>query len=295
MASDHAAVRVAPRVSRRARTGLGGLAAVVVVGFFVLWTLAPLYWMLATSFKDALEASRPNPTVWPAHATAQNYVGLVTGNIPFPLFLLNSIVTSVGAALTTTVLATLAAYSFSRGRYLLRGPLMYVVLATQMLPLAVLLIPLYLLFLRAGLLDTYQGIILGYCSFTLPFGAWMMKGFIDAVPREIEDAARVDGASPTVVLLRIVTPMVLPGLLTTATFTFMNTWNNLLFPLTFTTAMERRTLPAGLLLSFSGVFKTDWGGMMAASVVTTLPLAIGFLFLQRALVRGLTAGGLAGG
>jgi ABC-type glycerol-3-phosphate transport system permease component len=89
--------------------------------------------------------------------------------------------------------------------------------------------------------------------------------------------------------------MVLPGLLTTATFTFMNAWNNLLFPLTFTTAMERRTLPAGLLLSFTGVFKTDWGGMMAASVVTTLPLAIGFLFLQRALVRGLTAGGLSGG
>jgi ABC-type glycerol-3-phosphate transport system permease component len=294
MAGDHAAVLPAGRVSRRSR-GLGGPAAVVVVGFFVLWTLAPLYWMLATSFKDALEAARPGPTIWPAHATAQNYVGLATGNIPFPTFLLNSVVTSLGAAVATTVLATLAAYSFSRGRYLLRGPVMYVVLATQMLPLVVLLIPLYLLFLRAGLLDTYQGIILGYCSFTLPFGAWMMKGFIDAVPREIEDAARVDGASPAAVLLQIVTPMVVPGILTTATFTFMNAWNNLLFPLTFTTSMERRTLPAGLLLSFTGVFKTDWGGMMAASVVTTLPLAIGFLFLQRALVRGLTSGGLTGG
>src|SRR5205823_2469988 len=219
----------------------------------------------------------------------------VTGNIPFPVFLLNSVVTSLGASVVTTVLATLAAYSFSRRRYPLRAPLMYAVLATQMLPLVVLLIPLYLLFLRAGLLDTYQGVVLGYCSFTLPFGAWMMKGFMDAVPREIEDAAQIDGASPAVALLRIVTPMVVPGILTTATFTFLNAWNNLLFPLTFTTAMERRTLPAGLLLSFSGVFKTDWGGLMAASVVTTLPLAIGFLFLQRALVRGLTAGSLAGG
>lgn len=295
MASDQAAIGAAPRAARRRPPRPGNLVAVVVVGFFVLWTLAPLYWMLATSFKDALDAARPSPTLWPAQATVQNYLGLVTGNIPFPLFLLNSVVTSLGAALATTVLATLAAYSFSRGRYLLRGPLMYAVLATQMLPLVVLLIPLYLLFLRADLLDTYQGVVLGYCSFTLPFGAWMMKGFIDAVPREIEDAAKVDGASPTAVLVRIVTPMVLPGLLTTATFTFMNAWNNLLFPLTFTTAMERRTLPAGLLLSFTGVFKTDWGGMMAASVVTTLPLAIGFLFLQRALVRGLTAGGLSGG
>ena len=294
MASDRAAIRVTPRAAARAAAP-GSLAAIVVIGLFLLWTLAPLYWMLATSFKDALEAARPSPTLWPAQATAQNYVGLVSGNVPFPLFLLNSIVTSVGAALVTTVLATLAAYSFSRGRYLLRGALMYVVLATQMLPLAVLLIPLYLLFLRVNLLDTYQGIVLGYCTFTLPFGAWMMKGFLDAVPREIVDAARVDGASPTVVLVRIVTPMALPGLLTTATFTFMSAWNNLLFPLTFTTAMERRTLPAGLLLSFTGVFKTDWGGMMAASVVTTLPLAIGFLFLQRALVRGLTAGGLSGG
>jgi ABC-type glycerol-3-phosphate transport system permease component len=111
----------------------------------------------------------------------------------------------------------------------------------------------------------------------------------------MEDAAQIDGASPAVVLLRIVTPMVVPGLVTTATFTFLNAWNNLLFPLTFTTAAEHRTLPAGLLLSFTGVFKTDWGGMMAASVVTTLPLAIGFLFLQRTLVRGLTTGGLTGG
>ena len=294
MARDQA-MRSAPFRGRRIRVGPGRLVAALVVGFFVLWSLAPLYWMLATSFKDALEASCPNPTVWPAHGTAQNYVDLVTGNIPFPLFVLNSVITSLGAAVATTVVATLAAYSFSRGRYLLRGPLMYSVLATQMLPLAVLLIPLYLLFLRAGLLDTYQGVILGYCSFTLPFGAWMMKGFMDAVPREIEDAALVDGASPTAVLLRIVVPMVVPGLLTTATFTFLNAWNNLLFPLTFTTAMDRRTLPAGLLLSFSGVFKTDWGGMMAASVVTTLPLAVGFLLLQRALVRGLTAGGLTGG
>src|SRR5439155_17270461 len=202
----HAAVRVTPRAAARA-TAPGSLAAIVVIGLFLLWTLAPLFWMLATSFKDALEAARPSPTLWPAQATAQNYVGLVTGNVPFPLFLLNSVVTSVCAALVTTVLATLAAYSFSRGRYLLRGPLMYVVLATQMLPLAVLLIPLYLLFLRVNLLDTYQGIVLGYCTFTLPFGAWMMKGFLDAVPREIVDAARVDGASPTVVLVRIVTPM----------------------------------------------------------------------------------------
>lgn len=273
----------------------GRLAAAALIVLFVAWTVGPLYWMLSTSFKDPLEATSLEPTLWPAHPTIANYAGLLTGNFPFARFVLNSALTSLASAIVTTILATLAAYSFSRGSYLLRGPLMYIVLATQMLPLAVLLVPLYLLFLKTELLNTYQGLVLGYCSFTLPFGAWMMKGFIDAVPREIEEAAEVDGARRPVVLLRIVTPIVVPGLLTTAAFTFMNAWNNLLFPLTFVTDINRQTLPAGLLLSFTGVFKTDWGGMMAASVITTLPLAVGFLFVQRALVRGLTLGGMAGG
>lgn len=286
---------VAPRPWRRGLPGPGRLAAVGLVSLFVLWTIGPLYWMLSTSFKGALEATSLEPTIWPAQPTLENYVGLVTGNFPFTRFVLNSAFTSLASAIVTTILATLAAYSFSRGRYLLKGPLMYIVLATQMLPLAVLLVPLYLLFLKADLLNTYQGLVLGYCSFTLPFGAWMMKGFIDAVPREIEEAATVDGARAPVVLLRIVAPIVVPGLLTTAAFTFMNAWNNLLFPLTFITDIDQQTLPAGLLLSFTGVFKTDWGGMMAASVITTLPLAAGFLFVQRALVRGLAHGGMTGG
>lgn len=262
---------------------------------FVAWSAGPIYWMLSTSFKDSLEATSLTPTAWPSHPTLDNYLGLFHANIPFAAFLANSALTAVAASLLTLLLATAAGYSFSRGRYLLRGPLMYTVLATQMLPLAVLLVPLYLLYLRADLLNTYQGVVLGYCSFALPFGAWMMKGFIDAVPAEIEEAARVDGAPPLLVLVRIVVPMVVPGLLTTGAFVFMNSWNNLLYPLTFITDMHRQTLPPGLLLNFTGVFKTDWGGMMAASCVTTLPLAVGFLFLQRSLVRGMTAGALTGG
>lgn len=267
----------------------------LVVALALAWSAGPLYWMLATSFKDPLEATSLTPTVWPTHLTMENYLSLFTANIPFAAFLVNSTVTSLAASVLTLLLATGAGYSFSRGRYVLRGPLMYTVLATQMLPLAVLLIPLYLLYLRADLLNTYQGVVLGYCSFALPFGAWMMKGFIDAVPHEIEEAARVDGAPALVILARIVTPMVLPGLLTTFAFVFMNSWNNLLYPLTFITDMQRQTLPPGLLLNFTGVFKTDWGGMMAASCVTTLPLAVAFLFLQRSLVRGMTAGALTGG
>jgi multiple sugar transport system permease protein len=168
-----------------------------------------------------------------------------------------------------------------------------VVLATQMLPLVVLIGPLYLLLLKAGLLDTYLGLIIGYTSFTLPFAAWLMKGFIDAIPPEVEEAARVDGYSRLGVLVRIVVPLSVPGLITTAVFVFMNAWNNLLYPLTLTSSDSRLTLPPGLLQSFSGQFKTDWGGMMAAACLTSIPLIIAFFAVQRSMVRGMTSGALA--
>jgi multiple sugar transport system permease protein len=163
-----------------------------------------------------------------------------------------------------------------------------------MLPMIVLIGPLYLLLLETKLLNSYLGLILGYTTFGLPFGVWMMKGFMDAVPREVEEAARIDGYSRLQILLRIIVPLTLPGLFTTGTFVFMESWNNLIYPLTLITDIQRQTLPAGLLLSFTGQFKTDWGGMMAASCITTIPLMVGFFLIQRSMVRGLTAGAVAG-
>jgi len=148
--------------------------------------------------------------------------------------------------------------------------------------------------LKAHLLNTYAGLIIGYTSFAIPFGAWMMKGFFDGVPREIEEAARVDGYSRLGILFRVVVPMSWPGLVTTGVFVFMNTWNNLLYPLTLVTSSNKQTLPPGLLQSFSGTFKTDWGGLMAASLITSLPLIIAFFLVQRSMVRGMTSGALAG-
>lgn len=272
------------------------IKAVVVVLVLVAlaWTLIPIYWMLATSFKSTAEVALSNPTYFPKHLTGHNYEYLFNGPFPFGDFLINSIVTSAITAVVTVVVAGLAGYSFSRGRYLLRGGLTYGVLATQMLPLAVLVVPLYLEFLNLHLLNSYVGLIIGYCSFSMPFGAWLVKGFIDGIPIEIENAARADGASRLFVFGRIVLPLAVPGLATTAVFVFMNTWNNLLFPLVLITTIKRQTLPPGLLASFTGTFNTNWAGMMAAAVVTTVPLAVAFFAVQRYLVRGLTAGALAG-
>jgi ABC-type glycerol-3-phosphate transport system permease component len=163
-----------------------------------------------------------------------------------------------------------------------------------MLPLVVLIGPLYLLLYRAHLLNTYIGLIIGYTTFAIPFGAWMMKGFFDGIPREIEEAARVDGYSRMGILFRVVVPMSVPGILTTGVFVFINSWNNLLYPLTLMSTNTKQTLPAGLLQSFTGTFKTDWGGMMAAAVITSLPLIIAFFAVQRSMVKGMTAGAVAG-
>lgn len=154
--------------------------------------------------------------------------------------------------------------------------------------------PLYLLLLRVHLPDNWFGLVVAFTSFAVPFGAWMMKSFFDAVPQEVEEAARVDGYGRTERLFRVVLPLVLPGLFTTGAFVFMEAWNNLLYPVTFITTLEKQTLPAGLLTGFTGQFKTDWGDMMAASRVTTVPLLVVFLLVQRSMVRGLTSGALAG-
>lgn len=278
----------------RYRSPLTRAVTGVLLGIALVWALAPIYWMVATSFKTEFEATQLNPTLWPHSFTAQNYAQLVGHTLPFLSFVGNSVLTACATALVTVAFSIFSGYSLSRGAYRLRGLIGYLILIVRMLPLVVLIAPLYLLLLKAHLLDSYVGLIIGYTSFALPFGAWMTKNFMDAVPSEIEGAALVDGCSRVQVLFRIVLPLVLPGILTTAAFVFIDSWNNLIYPLTFINTMTRQTLPAGLLLSFTGQFKTDWGGMMAASCVTTVPLMIAFFAVQRSIVSGLTAGALSG-
>ena len=270
------------------------IAQVAAIALALVWSLAPVYWMVATSLKTELEAANLKPTLWPHEATFANYAGLFTGSLPFASFFVNSVITCLATAIVAVVIATPCAYALSRARFRLRAPIGYAILVFRMLPLVVLLAPLYLLLLHARLLDSLSGLVVGFATFGLPFAVWMMKSFMDAVPIEVEEAARIDGYPRWQILVKVVTPLILPGLLTTATFVFMEAWNNLIYPLTFITTLDKQTLPAALVLSFTGQFKTDWGGMMAAATVTTLPLMIAFFIVQRSMVRGLTSGALAG-
>jgi len=279
----------------RRRLPIGRSLVLLMVVAAVAIALAPVYWMLATSFKTPFAATSLSPSYVPHQLSLANYDELlVTGSVPFKTYLANSVLTSVLASVVAVAISALAGYSFSRSSWKLRGPVSIAVLATQMLPLVVFVGPLYLLLLDAHLLNTYLGLIIGYTSFAIPFGAWLMKGFFDAVPVELEEAGRVDGYGRLAILVRVVLPTVLPGLLTTGVFVFINSWNNLLYPLTLVTDNSHQTLPPGLLDSFVGQFNTDWGGMMAAAVITTVPLAVAFFAVQRSMVRGMTAGALAG-
>jgi len=289
----------APSATRREHRAFFGsrpenIVRTVAILLALVWSLAPVYWMAATSLKTELEAASLSPTLWPHHATFANYLGLWGGSLPFASFFANTLFTCLATAVIAVLIATPAAYALSRARFRLRASIGYGMLIFRMLPLVVLLAPLYLLLLHARLLDSSAGLIVGFTTFGLPFAVWMLKSFIDAVPIEIEEAARIDGYPRWQILLRVVAPLILPGLTTTGTFVFMEAWNNLIYPLTFVTTLEKQTLPAALVLTFTGQFKTDWGGMMAAATVTTLPLMIAFFAVQRSMVRGLTSGAVAG-
>jgi len=265
-----------------------------VIAATIVWCIFPFYWMLSTSVKTDLGVYRIPPELWPTEFTLANFEKLFAYNSMIPRFFWNSLATAIGTVLVTVVLASFAGYALSRLRFRFRYNILIAILVTQMFPMVVLLIPLYILYAKVELLNTWTGLILAYTSFALPFGVWMIKGFIDSVPLEIEEAAMMDGCGRVGAMFRVVLPLATPGIVATGIFAFLDAWNNLLFPLTLVTEIEMKTLPPGMILYFTGQLRTDWGGMMATSFLTTLPIVLIFALVQRYLVAGLTSGAVKG-
>ena len=249
----------------------------------------PLLWMGVTSIKPENEVFVRLPTLFPNAATWVNYTNLFSRSDMVDQ-LRNSLITAGGGALLTVVLATYAAYSFAKFRYRGRKPLMFLMLSAQMFPFTMMLISLYPLLQWAGLLNTHMGLIIAYIILALPSGTYMLYSYFVNIPTEIIEAARADGAGELFILHRIVLPLAMPALVTVGLYSFMWAWNDLLFSLTLITKPELRTVGPGLLLNYIGESKNDWGGAMAASIVSSLPVVIGFAFLQRFFIQGLTAG-----
>ena len=265
-----------------------------VLLFLFLLLFLPLYWLLITSIKPNQAAFKVPPELFPSEPTLESYISQLQDRAGFLTYFLNSVIASTFATLLSITVSVFAGYAFSRFRFPAKRAVLVFILASQMFPLVVLLVGIYILFRQLNLLDTYFGLILAFTSFSLPFSIWMMSGFFDTVPPELEQAAMVDGATRLQALLRVILPLVGPGVIAVGLYSFLNAWNNLLFALSLTSSQNMRTIPPGFLLTYVGEFQYQWADAMAGSVMVSLPMIVVFIFLQRYLIRGMTAGAVKG-
>lgn len=260
--------------------------------FFALFSILPLIWLVITSLKTEAEIVSDKLTYWPESLTFQNYID-VWAQSDFPKLMLNSLVTTTYTVSICTVAGAIAAYSFSRFRFPAKGPLMLGYMVIRMFPAVLIIIPLFLVLRNLGLLDTRIGLALAYSSFLLPIFIWMMKGFFDAVPTDLEDAARIDGCTQLGAMTRVAFPLVKGGLAACAIFVAISAWNEYLFALILTSSSGSRTWPVGLQLLI-GEFQLPWGLLAASGVISVMPIVILYAVVQRTLVQGLSAGAVKG-
>jgi multiple sugar transport system permease protein len=264
--------------------------AAVYLGLFVMvaFNLAPFYWMVTSSLKGSMEVVSFPATLWPEKFTTDAYLEIWL-HAGFIGYFVNSLIVAGSTAALSSILGLLAAYGFSRFRFPFRTSLMTIFLATQMIPGVLLVVPYFKLLTQVGLFDTRIGLILALTSITLPFSVWMLKGYIDGVPVEVDQAAMIDGASRLQALCLIVLPSVLPGLVATTTFAFLLAWGDVLWALCLISDEAKLTMTLGIA-RLIGQFRVEWSQAMAAVVIASAIPALLFLVMQRFLVRGLTEG-----
>lgn len=259
------------------------LAAVLV------FNVVPFLWMISTSFKTNPEAYSIPPTWWPRNPTLEEGYGKVLMWTNFPRYFLNSIIVSLSAALVSTAVGALAGYGFSRFQFRGRTALIGVLLASQMLPGVLLVGPYFKVLAQVGLYNSYIGLILAFSSLTLPFSAWMLKGFVDTVPHELDEAALIDGCCRLRAFVRVVFPVITPGMVATLIFAFLLAWGDLLWVLCLTSTDSMATVTLGLSRLVTQ-FRVIWPQLMAGSVIAVFPPVILYIVLQNYLVKGLTGG-----
>lgn len=263
--------------------------AMAVVALFALF---PVYWVLITSLKPRSEIYTRTPDLWVQHPQWHQYPR-VLGEGHVGRALMNSLIVAGVTTVICLAVGAMAAYALARFRFRMRHALMMGILMTQMFPLVVLVIPLFVIMRKADLLGTYWSLVITYLAFTVPLAIWVMRSFILAIPEELEYAARIDGATRLGAMVRVVLPLAAPRLATTAILSFLEGWKEFLLALTFLNDEERKTVPV-VLQSFVGRGDVDWGAVMATSVVYTLPVALVFVLARKHLMRGQTAGAVKG-
>ncbi|MEF2966244.1 carbohydrate ABC transporter permease [Paenibacillus sp. M1] len=279
-------------ISKGKRNFLQVVTYIVLIGFSV-YCVFPFLWMLVTAIKPPNEIRSVTPSLWTDSPTFMHFDN-VLNNSAFLTFFKNSLFVAVTVTLAAILISVFAGYALSR--YLrFKGIKVFSVamLLSQMIPGVLLLIPLYLIMSKMGLINTYLSLILAYTTFTVPLCTFMMKSFFDSIPFEMEEAAEIDGCGKIRTIFRILLPVSLPSLVSTSLFAFLNAWNEFMFGFVFINDEAHRTLTPGISL-FKGLYQTDWGSLMASSVLSVLPVVVLFIFLQRYIVEGMTAGSVKG-
>jgi multiple sugar transport system permease protein len=290
-------VRASGRTTTRGwvRPRIRTIDVISVVWLVVLLAFAviPMLWMLSTSLKGQFAALSQPPEWIPSHPTLEQYQTLLspTGTIG-PVFLryfLNSMIVSLSTTVLGVLIAIPAAYAFSRFQFPGRDILFFAVLVRNMFPVVVFLIPLFILMRTLHLVNTHWSLILTYMTFGLPLSIWLLKGFYDNIPEELERAARIDGASRFKAFWLIIMPLSSPGIIATAIYAFIGAWNEYVYALTFLNSENLLTLPVGLQHFFTE-FATNWPGLMAAAFIMSVPVVLMFMLLQKQFVQALTEG-----
>ena len=261
--------------------------------FMLLYTAVPMVWMLITSIKSGFAAMQFPPQWWPTEPTLASYQKLLdpqnSVGQDFLRFFWNSLFVSAVTTVLAVAVAVPAAYAFSRFRFPGRQFLFFSVLLRNMFPAVIFLVPLFILMRWLGLVNTHGSLILTYLTFGLPLAIWLLKGFYDNIPIQLEQAARIDGATRFQAFLLVVMPLSVPGIIATAIYSFIGAWNEYIYAATFLTKNEQLTLPVGIQRFFSEN-TTDFPGLMAASFMMSVPVVVLFLVLQKYFVRALTEG-----
>jgi len=265
---------------------------VVTITLLSIFTIIPIYVMVISGMKPLADV-QGDFSWWPSTLTLQPYVDMWK-TVPLADYFVNSVIVSSCATILSLVIAIFASYAISRYKFRGRSLFSGTVLSTQMLPGVLFLLPLFLIFVNINtnfgvqLVGTRIGLIITYLTFSLPFSIWMLAGYFDGIPRELDEAAKVDGCGPMRALIRVILPAARPGLVAVAIYSFMTSWGEVLFASVMTTDANR-TLAVGLQL-YSTQTNVYWNQIMAASVVVSIPIVVGFLLLQKNFVAGLTAG-----
>ena len=251
---------------------------------------APIMWMISQSLKNPSEQFATPPTLLVLRPTLENYIKAVQ-SVVLRCFI-NSFIVCSSTTIIAVIVSILAVYTFSRERFMGRKALLQLIVVTQLLPLISIIIPLYRIMRALHLLDTYGALVISFLTFTVPTAIWLLYGFIKTLPLDLEEAAQIDGCSKVGAFFRVTLPLLRPGITATAAYVFIVTWQEFLFSLTFISSPELKPLSVGILRFIGQLGLVDWGALMASSVLTTLPVFILFLALQRQIVSGLTSGAL---